>query len=210
MRDVGSISTFNDEKYELLEDHIVPEEKKKKFMVWLNIVTLLVTAVLVAIHWAFTHPVIPGGESMFSGANDLLMYWVIFMVVFLVYIIVHELLHGLVFVLSTKKGFRTLKFGFVAKSGMAYCCSKIPVKVKGGRLSLMMPVYAVCIPMYILSLVINSPWLGILAILLFSGSAGDIYYMWKLRKTNKELYMYEVLPSKSGYEVGYLLFKKLN
>ncbi len=53
------------------------------------------------------------------------------------------------------------------------------------------------------------PWLGVYGIFLFAGSVGDLYYMWKLRYTSDDYYMYEELPTKSGYEIGYFLFKKL-
>lgn len=104
---------------------------------------------------------------------------------------------------------KDIAFGVVLKSGVAYCISKIPVTVKASRLSLMMPVYIICIPLYIIAIIFNNVGLALYTVVLFSGSVGDIYYMWKLRKTDKNLYMFEKMPSKTGYEIGYLLFKKI-
>jgi len=131
------------------------------------------------------------------------------MVSFIAFIIVHELLHGISFVLFGKVGFKNIQYGIVLKSGVAYCISLVPVRVWASRLSLMMPVYAVCLPMYIYSLLAQDFLFTIVALLFFTGSVGDIYYMWKLRKTNKDLYMFEEAPTSKGYKIGYLLFKKV-
>lgn len=203
MREIGNIYKFNDIEYELVEDNIVKESKKKSFMIWLNIAGLIMTAFLVVIH-LILFPI-----EINIEIDNVLLVWFLAILAFLVYIVIHELLHGFAFLVFGKIGKGNLKFGMVLKSGAAYCISKIPVKVNASRISLMMPVYVVCIPLYIVSILIDSSWLGIYALFLFSGSIGDLYYMFKLRKTSKDLYMYEEMPTKTGYEMGYLLFKKL-
>ena len=129
---------------------------------------------------------------------------------FFPYIVIHELLHGLAFVIFNKTSWKDLKFGIVIKSGMAYCISTVPVKVNPARLSLMMPIYLFCIPMMIFGIILNEVHIVLFSFLYFTGSTGDLYYMWKLRKTSKEFYMFEEMPTKSGYEVGYLLYKKID
>ena len=132
----------------------------------------------------------------------------LFFASFIVFIIVHEFLHGVAFFLFGKVKFRNLKFGGIIKSGAAYCVSMVPVKVSASRLSLMMPIYVVCLPLYVYSLFAQNLIISILALLYFTGSVGDLYYMWKLRKTDKNLYMFEEAPTTKGYKIGYLLFKK--
>jgi len=133
----------------------------------------------------------------------------LYLISFLLYVIVHELLHGIAFVLFSGRSWKTMKFGLILKNGLAYCISVAPVTVKRARLSLMMPLYVVCIPIYLYSILTGSFALAILAVLFASGSAGDIYYLWILRKTNSDLYMMEELPTKQGYAVGYYLYERI-
>jgi hypothetical protein len=208
MRQIGQIDLFETGEFVLIEDQIVKPKDKRKVILWLNFWTLI----LFFVGSALIFVVIPGGINInLSSANQVISFivWLfVALVSFLVYVIVHEYLHGLAFRLFNGNTKKQVKFGINWQSAMAYCISTIPVNVKAARLSLMMPVYVVCIPVLVIGLVTQNIWLGLLAIYYFSGSAGDIYYMWKLRKTNKEKYMHERMPTKTGYEVGYLLYEK--
>ena len=205
MKQVGDIYTFKEVNYELLENSIVPRKKNTKFMGMLIISSLLLIFVGVGIHLA----IFSSGRGSFEISVSSLIVFAIYIVGYFLFIIVHELLHGVSFRIFGKVSKEDIVFGVILKSGLAYCVSKIPVTVYASRLSLMMPVYVICLPLYILSIILGDVWMGIYAILLFSGSVGDIYYLWKLRKKDKDYYMYETMPTKSRYEIGYLLFKKL-
>lgn len=199
MREVGNIRQFDNGSYQLVEDNIIPEKDKQKFIVKLNIYALgfsILSVILIMV-------------IMGSGSIDLIEFGVLLMG-FVLFIVVHELLHGMSFVLDNDVTWKNIKFGVVLKSGMAYCISKVPVKVTISRISLMMPVYVVCAPMIIVGVILSNAALAIAGVLYLSGSVGDFYYMWKLRKTKGDFYMFEEMPSKSGYEVGYLLYKKVN
>ena len=209
MREIGSIREFDDGIYEVVEDNIIPEKKKKSFILLLNLEVILFIIVLGVLSLF-----IFGTEFSVDIDNTTDIYiayaglaGVLFS--FLLYVVIHELLHGWAFKLFNKNSKQQLKFGIIFKSGMAYCISTIPVKVDAARLSLMMPIYVICLPMYIIAIITQTSWLGYVAVLFASGSVGDFYYMWKLRKTSKDLYMYEEMPTKSGYEVGYVLYKKI-
>ena len=203
MNIVGDIFTFNEVNYELLENNIIPRKKKTKFLIYMNLSAWLVIATGLIISML----VFKSGSFEFSLKSLLILS--VYLIGFLLFAVIHELLHGGAFMLFGKVPKKDIAFGVVLKSGVAYCISKIPVTVRASRLSLMMPIYVICIPLYILAIIYNNFGLGIYAIILFSGSVGDIYYMWKLRNTDKNLYMFENMPNKSGYEIGYLLFKKL-
>ena len=194
---------FSNGEYKLVEDVIVKEKDKKSLIIKLNVYALIIVGIGVVLTLVL-FSIIGITKFTFNPLGTGL-----FLVSFLVFIVVHELLHGLSFILFNRSKLSDVKFGIVLKSGMAYCISTVPVKVDAARLSLMMPVYVVCIPLYIVGVVIGNMYLCLLAILFFSGSAGDLYYMWKLRNTNKNHYMFEKMPTKSGYEVGYLLYEKL-
>lgn len=208
MRTIGQIDTFENGNYELVEDQVVKPKDKRKVILWLNFWTLILFFVGVGI----VALLFPDGFSIELGSGDEVLatlLWVFLALVsFLVYVIVHEYLHGLAFRLFNGNTKAQVKFGISWQSAMAYCISTVPVKVKAARLSLMMPVYVVCIPIFVLALILQNAWLGVLAMYYFSGSVGDIYYMWKLRKTTKDKYMHEKMPTKTGYEVGYLLYEK--
>lgn len=198
MREIGSLREFENGLYELVEDKIVPEKDKKSVIVKMNVYALLFIILSIPLVLLI----------MGSGNIDFLELSLLFFSYF-IFIVVHELLHGISFVFDSEVSWKHIKFGLVLKSGMAYCISKVPVKVKVGRVSLMMPVYAVCLPMILLGFIFQNAAVVITGFIFLSGSVGDFYYIWKLRKTSSEYYMFEELPTESGYEVGYLLYKKM-
>ena len=198
-RTVGETYEFMNESYVLKEDVILPENEKNSFILKLNGAAILFIVLLGVPTWL-----------LFPNKEFALNVWelLLYALSFIVFIVVHELLHGITFALFSGNGFKSITFGLVLRSGMAYCISKVPVKVPRARWSLMMPVYVVCVPLFVYGVWQSSLPLAILAILFASGSVGDFYYMWKLRGTDRSLYMYEEMPTKSGYEIGYLLFEK--
>jgi len=202
MNEIGSVLTFEQVEYELLENNIVADRKIQKFMIWLNVAAILMFVILTLATFML------GFRAPLEGDFNLFTILIV-LLAFLVFIVVHELLHGISFAIFGKVKGKNIKFGIVLKSGLAYCISQVPVKVSASRLSLMMPVYAVCLPMYIYGLVSQNVIIAIVSLLFFTGSIGDLYYMWKLRKTDKNLYMYEMPPSVKGYDIGYLLLKKI-
>lgn len=201
MSNIGDVVVINRVEYEIIEDNIIPQSKNKKFLLWMNVVSVFVFVILLAGTLGL------GFSTSFSGTVEITAI-LLFIAAFIVYIIVHEFLHGVSFIIFGNVGIRNLKYGVIIKSGLAYCISLVPVKVWASRLSLMMPIYVICIPLYVYSLLSQNPFLAFLALLYFTGSIGDLYYMWKLRKTDKNLYMFEDAPTSKGYKIGYLLLKK--
>lgn len=199
MREIGSVREFDNGLYKLIEDNIIPEKDKKAFVLKLNIYSMVFTIIGIVLVMMIV------GSGTFK-----LLELSLLLIGFFVFIVVHELLHGFSFVLDRNVSWSNIKFGVVLKSGMAYCISKVPVKVSISRISLMMPVYVICAPMIIVGILISNGSLAVAGVIYFSGSVGDFYYMWKLKRTNSDLYMYEEMPTKSGYEVGYLLYKKID
>lgn len=205
MNEIGSIQEFSTGNFELIGNEIISEKQKKSFLVKLNIYTLLFMFVFLGVSivaYLLIHDIHIVGFSLMGP--------ILFLLGFLIFIVVHELLHGLAFMVFNKNKMKQLKFGIVFKSGLAYCISTIPVKVGPSRLSLMMPVYVICLPLYVIAMITGDIWLIVMAVFFLSGSTGDFYYMWKLRNTSKDLYMYEEMPTESGYEIGYLLYKKID
>ncbi len=195
---------FNNGTYEEVSNHFIEAKKKDKFILKLNLYAILfiiVLAIPTLLLFGSFNIVIDGFESLVPAF--------LYMIAFLVFVVIHELLHGISFILFGKVKIKEVKFGLVLKSGMAYCISTVPVPIKAARISLMMPVYAVCIPLYIVGILLNSVGLALLAIFFLSGSIADFYYMWISRKVEKELYMFEEMPVESGYEIGYRIYRKV-
>ena len=205
MNEIGSVREFSTGTFELIGNEIVPEKQKNNFLIKLNIYTLLFLFLFLGLSVGAYLLIY---EVHYTGFG--LLGLIFLFLSFVIYIVVHELLHGFAFIIFNKNKFKELKFGIELKSGMAYCISTIPVKVGPGRLSLMMPVYVVCLPLYIFAMMTGDIWLIIVSVIFLSGSTGDFYYMWKLKSTDKHYYMYEEMPTKSGYEIGYLLYKKID
>lgn len=196
---------FSNGIYEEVSSTFIPENKKNRFIVKLNIYAILIVVIL----FIPTLKLFGSFEMDINGLGSTIVFFV-FIFSFLVYVVVHELLHGISFVLFGKVKIKELKFGVIWKSGMAYCISTVPVKIGAARISLMMPVYAVCIPLYILGILMDSFGISLLAILFLSGSIADFYYMWASRKASKDYYMFEEMPTVKGYEIGYRLYKKVS
>jgi len=200
-RIIGETYPFANGQFKLVENHILKAKEKQPFLIKLNIAAILFMIIGILL----TIVVFWGNVTINIGPLGASLY----LLSFLVFVVIHELLHGITFVLFSKNKWSTMKFGISVKSGVAYCISLVPVKLPRAKLSLMMPIYAVCLPIYIYAIITNDFALAILGVLLASGSVGDFYYMWKLHRISNKLYMYEELPTKTGYEIGFHIFEKI-
>jgi len=200
-RTIGETYSFSNGEYLLQEDHILKTKEKNPFLIKLNIWAIVFIIVGIALTYVFFWGNVLVTINPFGA--------ILYMLALFIFIIIHELLHGISFVLFSKNKWSTMKFGVSVKSGVAYCISLVPIKIPRARLSLMMPIYVVCLPVYVYALVTGNFALATLGVLLASGSVGDFYYMWKLRAISKSLYMYEELPTKTGYEIGFYVFEKV-
>ena len=199
-RTIGNIYEFQGESYRLVDDRTVAERDKHSFLIKMNV-------------WALAAIPIGIGLSAILFRGDVAITFTLWNVLAALaamglYVVVHELLHGLTFALGSRHGFRSIRFGLELKQGLAYCISLVPVPVRRARLSLMMPLYVVCLPLYVYAFASGSFGLAVVSVLMAVGSVGDFYYMWLLRGVDKDLFMMEDLPSRSGYEIGFYLYEK--
>jgi len=112
-------------------------------------------------------------------------------------IIFHELLHGFTWAILSKKGVKSVKFGFSKINLSPYCHCKFPIKLK----------YYICgglMPALILGILpsLISWFTGNLALLLFGmvftiGAGSDLLICWKLRKVNMNSLVQDS-PDKTG------------
>ena len=189
--------------YELVEDLTVKQEDKLKVLVWMN---LIMFAGLVAIAAAGTFAirlVHPGIVLEFGLGSFFLI-----LAAFAVYIFVHEFIHGLVFRLAGGVAWKDISYGAAIKSGMAYCISDVPVNLRVSRFSLIAPFIIVCVPLIACSIVIGNLPILIAGALFTTGSAGDFWYLWILRKKQAEMYMMEEKPKNKEYTLGCYVLKQ--
>lgn len=199
----GDKVSFDGKTFVVLENRIAKDKKKKKV---LNIILIIsvISLVFGMLFGVYMYRLQFGSICLPVTIAD---YFIV-IGVFLVYIVIHEAIHGLSYLLFGKLKPKNIAFGVVIKSAMAYCISRVPVKVSVSRWTLILPVILVVIPLYIYS--ITSANLAILALasLVISGSAGDIYYLWMLRGNDKNQFVIEAMPNKGEYEFGFVILEE--
>lgn len=204
--EAGDIVNYDKKDYRVVENRIIHGKEKKKLLIALNVMSL-VMIILVMVLYA----VMSGFINNASTDTQEITWWlfgIIYFVSFVLFIIMHELIHGASYYIFGKVPLKNIKFGTALKSGMAYCISLVPNKVSTSRISLMMPIYLLVIPVFLAALFTQNTFVAFLSAIFFSGSAGDIWYMWSLRKDDKDKYIVETLPDADGYEIGYYLLEE--
>ena len=141
--------------------------------------------------------------------NNIILYSLIVMLSIIMFILFHEYLHGIGFRIDREVIKKDIKFGFSKKLMAPYCVCKKPNKITSTRISLMLPIFVICFPMFIAGLIIDNVGLLFFASFCLSGSSGDIYYLWKLRKEQKDHYMFEASVYNENL-LGFHVFKKVD
>lgn len=200
-RTIGETYTFQGNNYKLIATDMVPNKDKRSFLLKMSVAAILFT-IIGSILTMFFFP--EGGQVTFRIFPALIL-----VVAYILYIPVHELLHGITFVLGTSHSWKELKFGVILNNGLAYCIPLVPETIRRVRWSLMMPLYVVCIPLYVYAILSQQFGLAVYVVFLAAGSVGDIVYLWKLRVFKSDQYMMEELPTKHGYEIGFHVYEKI-
>lgn len=204
----GDSVTYGQSNYKVIDNRITKDKNKTKILILINVISLLI-AFGVYILYILSSAMIGVKEQVVQfDFIDMIIYLFVFVAAYVLFIIAHEYVHYLTYRYAGNIPKDKLKFGIVLKSGMAYCISLEPTTVKASRLSLMMPFYVLVIPLIIISVLTQNGFLAFLSALFAGGSAGDIWYMWTLKKDSREKYIIEAMPSGKGYEIGYLLLDK--
>lgn len=197
---IGETYTFQDQQYKLIATDMVANKDKRSFLLKMSGAAIGFTIVASVLTIFF----FPNGVTV----TFRILPTIILLIAYILYIPIHELLHGITFVLGTKHSWKELKFGLVLSNGLAYCIPLVPETIRRVRWSLMMPLYVVCIPLYIYAVMTEQFGLAVYAVFLAAGSVGDIVYLWKLRRFKANQYMMEELPTRHGYEIGFHIYEK--
>ena len=201
----GDTAKYFNEEYIVLKNEIVIGKNKRKALITINLISFALIIITWIIYVTALGVLGIHGQKLTIGFPSLILYIACFIVFYVLFIIAHEYVHYLTYRIFGKVKKENLKFGIVIKSGMAYCISLQPNTVKISRLSLMMPLYILVIPALILAVIFQYGFAAFMCALFASGSAGDLWYVWTLRKYPKEKYIIESLPSDLGYEIGYVV-----
>ena len=207
----GDILEYDGVQYKVIENRIKQGKEKRKVIIDLNLlafpIVILVFAFLYFLLALLNDGVLPPINLSIGG---FIIDMLIIFASFIVYAAIHEFAHYLAYKIigNTKKA--NMKIGIAPKSGMAYCIALSPNTVRASRWSLMMPIYTLIIPLSVIAVILQSTFFIFLVSLYASGSAGDIWYMWTMRKDTPDKYIIEALPESSEYDVGYLVMEKIN
>jgi hypothetical protein len=99
----------------------------------------------------------------------------VWLAIFIPGIILHELIHGIFFVIYSKNKWKSIKFGFVLKKGVAYCTCLEPIKIKHFIVAGIMPGILLGILPAIISEIIGNLPLLFIGIVFTMGAIGDLY-----------------------------------
>ena len=194
---------FGGAKYELVEDLTVKQKDKLKVLVWMNIIMLVGLIAIVAAGVSIIR-LINRSAALEFGLVSLLLI----LASFAVYIFIHEFIHGVVFRHAGGIAWKDISYGAAIKSGMAYCISDVPVNLRASRISLIAPFIIVCVPIIVCSVIISSLPMLLAGALFTTGSAGDFWYLWILRKKPADMFMLEEKPKDKEYTLGCYVLKK--
>ena len=199
----GRLMEFGGVKYELVEDLTVKQKDKLKVLVWMNIL-MFVGLVAIVVAGVFFIRLINHSAALGFGLVSLLLI----LASFAAYIFIHEFIHGLVFRLVGRIAWKDISYGAAIKSGMAYCISDVPVNLRASRISLIAPFIIVCVPLIVCSIAIGSLPMLLAGALFTTGSAGDFWYLWILRKKPADMFMLEEKPKDKEYTLGCYVLKQ--
>lgn len=206
----GQTVSYNNSEYQVIENRILKGKAKNSAMLIMGVVSFLLIPAVMLIYFIVLNVMGVHGQQFEFGMTNALVYMVIIIISFVLFIVAHEYVHYLTYRYIGKTEKDKIKFGLALKTGMAYCIALSPNTIKVSRLSLMMPFYVLVIPFIILAVALQSGLLIFIAALFASGSAGDFWYMWTLRKDSKDKYIIESVPQDSEYDIGYIVLEKLN
>jgi hypothetical protein len=124
-------------------------------------------------------------------------------------IIIHELIHGVFFMIYTKKGLKSIKFGImpVNKLFTPYCNCIEKIKIKHYRIAVIMPTIIIGIVPAMVSLFIGNLALFIYSIIFIGSGAGDILIIMKTIKEKNNTWVLDH-PSECGFYIYRQKFKE--
>ena len=166
--------------------------KKEYYVFKINLVTLNVIAIIIAI--------IAGAIACFIDYDLALRCVAIFedtkmclllLPYMLGYMILHELLHAIGYIIHGADS-RKITFGMDLEKGVLYCLCKQDVTRRNILNASMYPLFYIGIVTFVISIIFKWPLLLLLSIINISGAAGDIMYFIFISKLDKNIMFSEL------------------
>ncbi|NLT12607.1 MAG: DUF3267 domain-containing protein [Clostridiaceae bacterium] len=130
-----------------------------------------------------------------NSLYQLIMYLGIVMIA----LVLHECTHALVFLRHSKNGRKSIKFGI--KSLTPYCHCEEVISLNAYRHACLAPLYSICLPLAIISIVTGNSIFFLIAITMIFGSGGDLWVFFVTRKYNgRQTYVWD-MEDKVGCEI---------
>lgn len=124
----------------------------------------------------------------------------IFFFVPLLGIVVHELIHGIFWSFFAKKGWKSIKFGYLKETATPYCHCKEPLLVWQYAIGAVMPFVVLGLLPAIWALASGNVLLLLFAVIFSVSAVGDFMILNLIRKEKKDAYVQDH-PSEAGYYI---------
>lgn len=147
-----------------------------------------------------------GGISFTLGGNLilLLLNMLLFFAGFFLLIVLHEIIHAAVFLRGCERGRKSIVFG--VKMATPYCHCNEVLSVSVYRQSLLAPLWAICVPLAVLSYVTANILVFFITLVMILGSGGDLAIFWMIRKfKGSNTFVWDM-----DDEVGCIIYEPLN
>lgn len=148
---------------------------KKKYyifsldMKFLNIFSFIILFLVIILTLLIDKEFLINAINYTFAPNKLLLTFILI----ILYFMLHEILHSIGYYIYGA-GYRNIVYGIELEKGIFYCLCKQNVSKKNIMNSLLFPLFYIGIITYIISFIIDSPYLLILSIFNISGCVGDI------------------------------------
>lgn len=194
---------LNGTKYQVVGDIGLDDDKKGKSSFLAGALSLILFAVVAAAGYfaiRLIHPPMCFPVTIWT--------FVILIGSYAAYLFAHELIRGFIYLLPGGVAFKDLQFGASLKQGNVYCISKAPIRLRRVRTSLLIPFIIVFLPLAILGVYLASIVLVMGAALAITLSAGDFYFLHRIRKHSGSLYLFQDRPGSEGEDLAGVILKE--
>lgn len=201
----GTLVALYDRNYRVADNRIATGRRRTRLMWLINIASLFLTATALAAGFFLSSLI-----HDFSASYQLTAGIVILLILIITLIVSHELVHLLGYRCFGRVPGSQVKLGFNQKSLLAYAICLVPMNIKATRRSLLLPLWICGLLPLTAGIVMGSPLLIVAGSILTGGSAGDLWYVWDLRRLHADDHVLEAIPDVSGYAMGVLVMKPIS
>ncbi|RXJ04243.1 DUF3267 domain-containing protein [Anaerobacillus alkaliphilus] len=171
-----------EETYQQIDETMEPDRVNSIVTVW----SLLVLVVLAFAYWL-----------IWGFGNISSLFFIKVGLSSVGFIFVHELLHAFGYMLFGNASRKDIKFGVIWSQLMPYAHCKVPMKLKGYRIAVLLPLIVLGVFPTIYAFMTGSGYWAAIGIFMILGALGDVLIYWITRKYSGEEYVQDH-PEKIG------------